>query len=98
MYNINCIFITEGQKKERVPQFSTWKLQASPLHATLSTPVLSLGEYVEHPVIKSVCWEIMKTKVTVHTAEEVSSKCQNNQLEGEKFADIDSFLGLHEAK
>ena len=40
----------------------------------------------------------MKTKVTVHTAEEVSSKCQNNQLEGEKFADIDSFLGLHEAK
>lgn len=34
----------------------------------------------------------------MHTAEEVSSKCQNNQLEGEKFADIDSFLGLHEAK
>lgn len=43
--------------------------------------------------------EIVKSKVFLyHTAEEVSSKCQNNQLEGEKFADIDSFLGLHEAK
>ena len=40
----------------------------------------------------------MKTKGAVHTAEEVSSECQNNQLEGEKFADIDRFIGLHEAK
>lgn len=79
-------------------KYGTCQLPASALQDSdlrLPSPVLLLWAIYQVSYDQTLCHETMKTK---WQGLKLSSNGQKNQLEGEKFADIASFLGLHEVQ
>lgn len=77
-------------------KYSTFQLPASALQDSglrLPSPVLLLWAICQVSYDQILCHETMRSKLQ---GIKQSSNGQKNQLEGEKFADITSFLGLHE--